>query len=293
MDFEAAYARYAALSEEALREALALPQPALPGADALLRAMGYSLFAGGKRLRPVLLLSAYRMFSKDLRPALPFAAAIEMIHTYSLIHDDLPAMDDDDLRRGLPTSHRVFGEAVAILAGDALLNGAYELMSASSHPRALKALREIALRAGALGMIAGQAADIGCERKAADAETVAYIHRHKTADLMIAPVLCAMTLAGAGEEELEAGYRYGYNLGMAFQIVDDLLDLTGQPASLGKDSGKDSGAGKMTWPGTHGGDQAAQDARRFTLAAEEAARFFGGRGSFLAELAQRALTRVQ
>ena len=285
MSHEAGYARYVRLTEEALRAALGVPPDTGFGTQSLRRAMAYSLFAGGKRLRPVLLLAAYGMYEEDLGPALAFAAAVEMIHTYSLIHDDLPAMDNDSLRRGRPTCHRAFGEALAILAGDALLNGAYELMAQSPHPRALPALREVAARAGDLGMIGGQAADVVQEGREADAENLLYIHEHKTAALMTAPVMCALTLAGAQAQDREAGLRYGRYLGLAFQIVDDLLDM--------RTEGRDVEAGKLTWPSVHGGERAVEDARRFTAVAVEAANAFGNRGVFLAELARRALTRVQ
>ena len=296
MPFKAQYASYQRLLEQALHEAI--PEPAedwrtgdRPGLIA--RAMRYSLLSGGKRLRPVLLLAAYQLLDDSVEEALPFAVALEMIHCYSLIHDDLPAMDNDDLRRGKPTCHKVYGEAIAILAGDGLLNAAYEHMAQSRHPRALAVLGLIAVRAGSRGMIAGQAADIYMEGKAGDARMLSYIHRHKTGDLIIAPLEAGLCLAGAGELELRAGQTYGQHLGLAFQIVDDLLDLQGDPLLLGKKTGKDASGGKLTWPSIFGPDQARKDARRCIEQALEALDPFGQRALFLRSLAMDTLERVQ
>ncbi|MHC1785496.1 MAG: polyprenyl synthetase family protein [Christensenellales bacterium] len=290
------YEAYRALTEAALAEALPEQGPPWPAEglpQALSRAMRYSLLLPGKRLRPVLLLASHALLDKEVSPALPFAAAIEMIHCYSLIHDDLPAMDNDDLRRGKPTNHKVFGEAMAILAGDALLNTAYQIMGESDHPRALPALREIARRAGAQGMIAGQAADIFMENKTADREMLSYIHSHKTADLMIAPVAAGLILAGATAEQLAAGRQYAYHLGIAFQIVDDLLDVIGDAAVLGKATGKDEGRGKQTWPGLFGVAQGRADARTHVEEAIRALDHFGETAGFLCALASQMLNRVQ
>lgn len=255
----------------------------------LVEAMRYSLLAGGKRLRPVLLLAAYGLYHPDIAPALPFAAAVEMIHTYSLIHDDLPAMDDDDLRRGRPTNHIQFGEATAILAGDALLTMAFELMAQSKHPRALPALGEIALRAGARGMIAGQSADLAQDEK----PDVAYIHQHKTADLLTAPVVAGLLLADAPQTAIQAGKQYGYHLGLAFQIADDLLDLEGDEATLGKRIHKDMDAGKRTWPQVHGVEKARWDALHHAQLAQQAAQGLGSETAFFVWLAHNAVQRVQ
>ena len=237
-----------------------VPQP-------LRSAMAYSLLLPGKRLRPVLLLASYALLREDWQKALPFACALEMIHTYSLIHDDLPAMDDDDFRRGKPTSHRVFGENVAILAGDGLLNMAYETMlsapiSTEKPLQALAAMKVIAERAGVRGMIAGQTLDVKLEGSQPRAEMVAYIHRHKTADLIAAPVLAGLLLAGADGEQLRFGQAYGENLGLAFQMVDDLLDITGDAQAMGKQTGMDAARGKMTWPAACGIEQTRRDAER-------------------------------
>ena len=265
------------------------PQP-------LRSAMRYSLLLPGKRLRPCLLLAAYHLLRDDWETVLPFACALEMIHTYSLVHDDLPAMDDDALRRGKPTNHRVYGEDMAILAGDGLLNMAYETMLeapyAQKHPaEAMRAMREIACRAGVRGMVAGQTLDVKLEGHTPSFESVRYIHLHKTADLLTAPVVAGLMLAGATEEQLNAGRAYGRGLGLAFQIIDDLLDLEGDVASLGKETGMDAQRGKMTWPAVRGVEQARADAAEAVRSAVDAMRIFGARGQKLADLANESLVR--
>ena len=265
------------------------PQP-------LRSAMRYSLLLPGKRIRPVLLLAAYHLIREDWQKALPFACALEMIHTYSLIHDDLPAMDDDALRRGKPTNHRVFGENMAILAGDGLLNLAYETMLnapfTAEHPeRAVAAMREIAMRAGVTGMIAGQTLDVKLEGHAPDQASVRYIHLHKTADLLTAPVVAGLMLAGATEEQLQAARTYGRGLGLSFQIQDDLLDLEGDVAKLGKETGMDAQRGKLTWPAVCGVEKAREDARAALDEAVDAMRLFGDRSAFLCDLARKTLAR--
>ncbi len=266
-----------------------IPQP-------LRSAMRYSLLLPGKRLRPVLLLAAYHLLKEDWRQALPFACALEMIHTYSLIHDDLPSLDNDKLRRGQPTNHLVYGENMAILAGDGLLNLAYETMLSAPLCReepanALRAAREIACRAGVRGMIAGQTLDVKLEGSEPVKEHVRYIHLHKTADLLTAPVVAGLMLAGASEEQLEAGRRYGRGIGLAFQIVDDLLDIQGDVHRLGKETGMDAQRGKMTWPAVCGVEQSRRDALEAVTDAVHAMQTFGTKGDFLAELAQKSLVR--
>lgn len=265
------------------------PQP-------LRSAMRYSLLLPGKRLRPALLLAAYHLLAEDWQSVLPFACALEMIHTYSLIHDDLPAMDDDALRRGQPTNHRVFGENMAILAGDGLLNMAYETMLdapfTAAHPeRAVRAMGEIARRAGVRGMIAGQTLDVKLEGHPPAEACVRYIHLHKTADLLTAPVTAGLMLAGAGEEQLRAGRAYGQGLGLAFQIEDDLLDLEGDAAALGKQTGMDAQRGKMTWPVVRGVEQARRDAREAVEQAVAAISLFGEKAQKLSLLARNTLVR--
>ena len=256
-------------------------------------AMRYSLLSGGKRLRGCLLLAACALENGDQDAALPFAAALEMIHAYSLIHDDLPAMDNDTLRRGKPTNHVVFGEAMAILAGDGLLTYAFEIMASSPHPRAFRALGEIAKAAGVGGMLAGQTLDVTMEGSEPEIGLVRRIHAGKTAALLTAPVTAGLILAGAGEEKIEAGRKYGFHLGMAFQIVDDLLDLEGDPALMGKTLGKDAQTGKLTWPACVGVPQARLDAEGHVQSACDALRLFGARADFLRALALSTLHRVQ
>lgn len=268
-----------------------VPQP-------LRAAMAYSLRLPGKRLRPVLLLAAYHLLQDDWVPVMPYALALEMIHTYSLVHDDLPAMDNDDLRRGKPTNHRVFGENIAILAGDGLYSMALETMLNASlmakYPqRAIAAMEEIARRAGVSGMIAGQTLDVALEGTEPDETTVAYIHRHKTADLITAPILAGLHLAGATQAQLAAGEAYGQALGLAFQIVDDLLDIRGDAVLLGKKTGKDTQMGKMTWPAVFGEEKACADAERYIDMAQQAVTAFGEKAVFLQTLARDMRNRVK
>ena len=254
---------YRKMTEQALEPVLTavgkLPPP-LP------EAMLYSLRAGGKRIRPVLLLAACETAGGSAEAALPFACALEMIHTYSLIHDDLPAMDNDDLRRGKPTSHKVFGEDIAILAGDALLNTAAEVMASAAlrmdDKRGVQAMQTILHHAGAAGMIAGQIADVTSDGKTPREETVRYIHERKTADLLEAAVEAGLYLAGAEEEQIGAGHEYALHLGLAFQMTDDLLDVTGDAAALGKTPGKDREQNKMTWVALRGAEGTAEDAEK-------------------------------
>jgi len=221
--------------------------------------MRYSTFAGGKRLRPILLLAACEALGGDVQTALPAACAMEMIHTYSLIHDDLPAMDNDDFRRGNPTNHKVFGDAVAILAGDALLTQAFILLSMPSsianvpHDRILAVINEFAAAAGSRGMVGGQVVDMETEGKLdLDLPTVQYIHTHKTGMLIKASVKSGALLAGADERQLAAFTRYGEAVGLAFQIADDILDIEGTTAEIGKDAGSDLARGKATYPAVIG-----------------------------------------
>ena len=261
--------------------------------EKLMEAMLYSLLAGGKRLRPVLLLAACEMAGGDPREALPFACALEMVHTYSLIHDDLPGMDNDDLRRGRPTSHKVFGEGLAILAGDGLLNAAMELSlraALSLGDRGIRTAELLARHAGVTGMIAGQTVDVTMEGSAPTEELVSYIHTHKTSDLLQAPLEMGLTLAGADPARVEQGRLYGEHLGIAFQIVDDLLDVTGDPALLGKRTGMDER--KLTWVALKGLDGARKDAEAHVEAALEALRDLPWDHAFFDDLARASLKRV-
>lgn len=233
----------------------------------LYESMKYSLTAGGKRLRPVLVLAACDFCGTDMKVALPFACAMEYIHTYSLIHDDLPAMDDDDLRRGVPTNHKVYGEAMAVLAGDGLLNSAFEVMQKDmllyfddidNLKRRLKACYEVARCAGIRGMVAGQAADIEAENKQCSKEMMDYIHINKTAALIIAAVLSGAHLGGADETKRAMLSNWAENMGLAFQIVDDILDVCGVEEEIGKKTGVDVKQNKSTYPGMYGLEESKQ-----------------------------------
>ncbi len=261
--------------------------------DRLLEAMLYSLNAGGKRLRPCLLLAACEAAGGSGDLALPFACALEMVHTYSLIHDDLPGMDNDDLRRGKPTNHRVFGEGMAILAGDGLLNAAMELALRSSvrmgDSRGLRATEILARHAGVTGMIAGQTLDLTLEGSEPEENKVSYIHAHKTADLLQAPMEMGLTLAACEPAQVEAGSRYGLHLGLAFQIVDDLLDVTGDPTLMGKNTGMDGN--KMTWVALKGLEGARKDAEAHAGLALAALQGLPWNTEYFEEIVRENLTR--
>ena len=220
-----------------------------------------------------------------------------MIHTYSLIHDDLPAMDNDDLRRGQPTNHKVFGENVAILAGDGLLNAAAELMAVSAvkmdDMRGIRAMEIIMRHAGVTGMIAGQSEDVTSEGQEPREDIVRYIHEHKTADLLEAAVEAGLALAGAEETEIAAGREYALHLGLAFQMTDDLLDVTGSADRLGKSTGKDQEQNKMTWVALKGVEGTAEDARREIVLAKEALNEMPGDTALFADFADSLLGRAQ
>jgi len=258
-----------------------LPRESAPPAS-LHKAMRYSVFAGGKRLRPVLVAAGAEAVGGTLEAVMPAACAVEMIHTYSLIHDDLPAMDNDDFRRGVPTSHKVFGEAIAILAGDALLTLAFRLLANSSPAggeagRLRDMLIEVADAAGSAGMVGGQVADIECEGKMAGAAIVDYIHTHKTAALIRASIRSGAILAGASAAELKALGVVGDSLGLAFQIMDDILDITATSEELGKTAGKDQAQQKATYPAVHGIEASRRRAQALVADAHAALAPFGER----------------
>ena len=261
------------------------------------RAMRYSVFGGGKRLRPVLVLAAAEAVGGAPEPLLPVAAALEMIHTYSLIHDDLPPMDDDDFRRGRPTSHRVFGEAVAILAGDALLTEAFGLLTGpecvSWHdPKwLLMAMQEIAAAAGSRGMVGGQTLDIVSEGQAVDAARLESVHRHKTGTLIRASVRAGALLAGASQVEIEAITAYGEAVGLAFQIADDILNVEGEAATTGKAVGSDAAKGKATYPAVHGLAEAKARAAALLAEALKALEPLGARADPLRGIARFIVER--
>ncbi|HYP27886.1 MAG TPA: farnesyl diphosphate synthase [Blastocatellia bacterium] len=238
------------------------------------RAMRYSLLAGGKRLRPILVLAAGEAFGAEADDLMPSACAIEMIHTYSLIHDDLPAMDNDGLRRGMPTCHKAFGEATAILAGDALLTQAFRVLSSDSagrdHARQLRVIREISTAAGTVeALIGGQVIDIESEGKEIDDSTLEYIHRSKTGAMIRASTVVGAILGGATEEQVSAVGEYGERIGLAFQIADDILDIISTSEELGKTAGKDLTARKATYPSLHGIEASEARARRLVDEAVE------------------------
>ena len=258
-----------------------LPRESAPPVS-LHKAMRYSVFAGGKRLRPVLVAAGAEAVGGTLEAVMPAACAVEMIHTYSLIHDDLPAMDNDDFRRGVPTSHKVFGEAIAILAGDALLTLAFRLLANSSPAggeagRLRDVLVEVADAAGSAGMVGGQVVDIECEGRAASAAIVDYIHTHKTAALIRASIRSGAILAGASPAELKALGVAGDSLGLAFQIMDDILDITATSEELGKTAGKDQAQQKATYPAVHGIEASRRRAQTLVADAHAALAPFGDR----------------
>jgi len=220
----------------------------------IFRSARYSVFAGGKRLRPILCIGAAESVGGPLDAVMPAACALELIHTYSLIHDDLPAMDDDDMRRGKPTSHKVFGEAVAILAGDALLTDAFRIIAGRTPVGAVRAetllqvIQEVALAAGWFGMVGGQVVDIESEGKALDEKTRSFIHTRKTGALITVSLRAGALLGGADADALDALTEYGRHVGLAFQIADDILNVEGDAKALGKGTGSDRSRGKLTYP---------------------------------------------
>ncbi len=263
----------------------------------LLEAMRYSLMAGGKRLRPLLVLLSAKVCGSDPRAAMPAACAIEMIHTYSLIHDDLPAMDDDDMRRGKPSCHAAFGESTAILAGDALLTLAFEVMAKDIQPPATAAACCVALAsaAGAANMVGGQVDDLAQESAGADAdrslEMLESIHRRKTGAMLTTSLQLGGLVAGASQQKIEQLDNYGRNLGLAFQIVDDLLDCQGDESQLGKRTQKDSERGKLTFPSLMGVEASRERAAGLITRATDAARSLGEGAEPLVALAEFVLNR--
>jgi len=273
----------------------------LPGEDTLPaqlhKSMRYSIFAGGKRIRPLLMIAACEAVGGDIEAVLPAACAMEMIHTYSLIHDDLPAMDDDDFRRGRPTNHKVFGEATAILAGDALLTEAFILLSSSAYSEHISAatrlqvLNIIARCAGSMGMVGGQVVDMEAEGGDIDFPTLQYIHTHKTGALILASLQCGALLGGCSQEQFEALSRYGETAGLAFQVADDILDVIGDQEVLGKDIGSDQARGKATYPALMGLEEAKRRAQELKDMAIESLNPFDHRAEPLREIARYIVDR--
>ena len=259
------------------------------------KAMRYSLFAGGKRLRPILVLAACEAVNGKTKNAMPAACAVEMIHTYSLIHDDLPAMDNDDFRRGKPTSHKVFGEGIAILAGDGLLTQAFEVIAQTPPQRRYRTAAfatELARAAGSLELIAGQVEDLEGEDRQVSFEDLRYIHEHKTAALIRACCRLGAMAGNATPAQLKALTAYGHGLGVAFQIIDDILDVTATTEQLGKTAGKDVAAKKATYPALLGLEKARAEAGRWTKATLKAVERFGKSGGTLRALADYLLKRT-
>jgi len=257
-------------------------------------AMRYSVFAGGKRIRPILCLEAAGIFGAEVTPALHPGCAIEFIHTYSLIHDDLPALDNDDLRRGKPTCHKKFGEATAILAGDALLTLAFETVAATpvSDERRVAMVREIANAAGTVrGMVGGQVADLEAEGKPVGAEMLEYIHRSKTAALIRASIAAGAICAGASPEEVARLRRFGETIGWAFQVTDDILDVEESSAALGKTAGKDIAQQKATYPGVFGLERSHQIARELAAKGIAELEGYGQRAGRLRAIAEFLVLR--
>jgi geranylgeranyl diphosphate synthase, type II len=272
-----------------------LPAPDTPP-KVIHEAMRYSVMAGGKRIRPILAIAAAESCGADPAPLLRHFSALELIHTYSLIHDDLPALDNDELRRGSPTSHVVFGEAIAILSGDALLTEAFSWLAqpAPGVPAEtqLKALAAVASAVDSRGMIGGQVADLEAERsgsgggRAADIELLSFIHRNKTGRLLTASVLLGGLLGGATGQQLTWLEQFGQTAGLAFQIVDDLLDEEEPAEVLGKTAGKDAAQGKLTWPGLMGAAEARREVRRLLDSAVATAGMIAGPENVLSQLAR-------
>ena len=296
---------YAALVEDRLDQLLPEAEkktPEIGGMPWLLQnAMRYSLMAGGKRLRPAMLLACADMLGVAREEAMIPACALEMIHTYSLIHDDLPGMDNDTLRRGRPTNHVVFGEGQAILAGDGLLSLAAQLLieNAMAHPAnyagEVAAMHEIVYGAGVYGMVGGQCVDLYCEReRVMDEAMLSYIHMNKTARMLISPLRAAASLAGlsADSPEMNALTAYGVKFGLLFQAVDDILDVTGDQRALGKSVGKDAAEGKLTYVTLYGLEGAREKADQLAREAADSLDLFGEKAAFFCTLLESMTHRV-
>ena len=277
---------------EAALETLLPPERTPPAS--IHRAMRYSVFAGGKRIRPILCVEAAQMFTDKIEGAAQAGCGLEFIHTYSLIHDDLPALDNDDLRRGKPTCHKVFGEAMAILAGDALLTLAFETLAAApiEPARRVQVISEISAAAGTVkGMVGGQVADIEAESTTADAAALEYIHRSKTAALIRASIVAGAIAGGAAADDVGRLRRFGENIGWAFQVVDDILDVEESSAALGKTAGKDQAQQKATYPALYGLEKSRAIATELESKALAELSYFGKPGARLRALAEFLVAR--
>lgn len=288
MTFEKNLQKYIKLVENAINEYLSNKE--IP--EKLQETMKYSSLAGGKRLRPALLINACEICGGRVEEALPFAVAIELIHTYSLIHDDLPALDNDDMRRGRLTSHKKFGEAEAILTGDALLSYAFEIMLASAdNMNKVAAANEIARAAGAAKMVAGQWVDVTLNGQVVDEKTMEYIHLNKTAAMIIGATCAGALVADADTKKVEALREYARAIGYTFQIIDDVLDVEGDSNLLGKNVGSDEANNKMTFVKVYGLEGAKKQAEEYTQKAIKSLEAFGENAEFMRQLAISLLNR--
>ena len=277
--------------EVALDASIALTYP-----ETIYESMRYSLMAGGKRLRPILCLATCELMGGTVQMAMPAACALEMIHTMSLIHDDLPAMDNDDYRRGKLTNHKVYGEDIAILAGDGLLAYAFEFVAVQTQQvpadRLLQVVARLGRAVGAAGLVGGQAVDLECEGKSdVTLETLTFIHRHKTGALLEACVVCGAILAGAAEIDVQRLTRYAQNIGLAFQIIDDVLDITATQEQLGKTAGKDLQAQKVTYPSLWGIEESVRQANQMIADAKAELTAYGDRAKPLMAIADYITAR--
>jgi len=291
MDFSRYWSQRQSKIERALDQFL---PPASTKPATLHRAMRYSLFAGGKRLRPIITLAAAEVVSGKYENAIPLACSVEIIHTYSLIHDDLPCMDDDDFRRGKPTSHKVFGEAVAVLAGDALLAVAFEIAAKTkpnSRYSSAALMTELAYASGSRALVAGQIADLENEGKKISPAELRYIHQNKTAALITSSIRLGAMSANATPAQLKQLTKFGQSLGLAFQVIDDILDITQTTEQLGKSAGKDLKAQKATYPAVLGMKKAESEAKRLTNLSHAALKSFGKKAEPLQAIAHFLLNR--
>lgn len=294
MDLKTYLSEKRAIVEEALERFM--PKPDGPAAE-IIKAMNYSLFAGGKRLRPILCIAGAEAVGGDGEKVLPAACALELIHTYSLIHDDLPAMDNDDLRRGKPTCHKIFGEAMAILAGDGLLTEAFNMLTRLEVSGNLSAdvikriINLISTASGWQGMVGGQAMDIQAEGKEIDSGLMDYIHSHKTGTLITASVKSGAILGGASQSQLDNLALYGEKTGLAFQIADDILDIEGSPEEMGKGTGGDSKKGKNTFPSVYGLNESKEILKRSSDEAIKALDGFDHKADPLRQIARYIIER--
>lgn len=290
-DLKAYLAQQKAMVEKALDEYLPMAYP-----EKIYESMRYSLLAGGKRLRPILCLASCELTGGRVEMAMPTACSLETIHTMSLIHDDLPAMDNDDYRRGKLTNHKVYGEDIAILAGDGLLAYAFELIASRTEnvppKQVLQVIARLGRAVGAEGLVGGQVVDLECERKSdVSEETLTYIHTHKTGALLEACVVCGAVLASAPEADLQRLSRYARNIGLAFQIADDILDITATSEELGKTAGKDIEAQKATYPAIWGLEKSKEQAEKLIADAKAELEVFGEKAMPLVAIADFIVSR--